>query len=107
MGKPCSCTQFIKKLYFLRQVTRESVSGTTSHVRASEHAMKLKVRMIKSQALPEKNNTQLLPLAMLLVLHTRNNTYGNNTDSNKVVIFSGIAWYYGDTYHTFKGAAHC
>ena len=33
--------------------------------------------------------THLLPLA----LHTR-----NNTDGNKLVIFSGIALYYGDTY---------
>ena len=58
-----------KKPYFLLQVTRESVSGTASHARirirycksrenpyqvlqvtcaASERAMKLKVRMIKS-----------------------------------------------------------
>ena len=47
-----------KKPYFLLRVTqesvsvlqatRESVSGTTSHVRVSERAMKLKVRMIKS-----------------------------------------------------------
>ena len=36
------------KPYFLLQVTRESVSGTTSHVRASKHAMNLKVRMVKS-----------------------------------------------------------
>ena len=34
----------------------------------------------------------LLPLALLLVLRTR-----NNTDGNKLVIFSGIALYYGDT----------
>ena len=53
MGKPCSCTQFIKSRIFyyksrdnpyqyyksrenpyqVLQVTRESVSGTTSHVR--------------------------------------------------------------------------
>ena len=33
MEKPCSCMQLIKKTtYFLLQVTRESVSGTTSHV---------------------------------------------------------------------------
>ena len=37
--------------------------------------------------------TRLLPLALLLVLRTR-----NNTDGNKLVIFSGIAWYYGDNY---------
>ena len=37
-----------KKPYFLLQVTRESVSGTTSHVCASERAIKSNVRMIKS-----------------------------------------------------------
>ena len=47
--------------------------------------------MIKS--LSPKNTTHLLPLALLLVLRTR-----NNTDSNKLIIFSGIALYYGDTY---------
>ena len=40
-----------------------------------------------------KNITHLLPLALLLVLRAY-----NNTDSNKLVIFSGIALYYGDTY---------
>ena len=39
-----------------------------------------------------KNITHLLPLALLLMLHTR-----NNTDGYKLVIFSGIALYYGDT----------
>ena len=47
-----------------------------------------------------ENITRLLPLALLLVLHTR-----NNTDGNKVVIFSGIAWYYGDNYIVFKNEA--
>ena len=37
--------------------------------------------------------TRLLPSALLLVLHTY-----NNTDSNKFMIFSSIALYYGDTY---------
>ena len=39
-------------------------------------------------------------VAVVLVLRTR-----NNTDSNKLVIFSGIALYYGDTYipHTLAG----
>ena len=41
----------------------------------------------------EKNITRLLPLALLLVLHTH-----NNTDSNKLMTFSGIALYYGDNY---------
>ena len=39
-----------------------------------------------------KNNTRLLSLALLLMLRIR-----NNTDSNKLVIFSSIALYYGDT----------
>ena len=43
-----------------------------------------------------KNITRLLPLALLLVLCTC-----NNTDGNKLVIFSGIAWYYGDIYNIF------
>ena len=40
-----------------------------------------------------KNITCLLPLALLLVLRTR-----NSTDGNKLVIFAGKALYYGDTY---------
>ena len=57
MGKFCSCMQFIKSRIFslqvtrehvsVLQVTRESVSGTASYVHESEHAMKLKVRIIK------------------------------------------------------------
>ena len=57
MRKPCSCMQFIKSRIFLLQViresvlvlqvTQESVSGTTTHMCSSEHAMKLKVRMMK------------------------------------------------------------
>ena len=70
-----------KRSHFLLQVTRESVSGTASHVCVSEHGMKLKVCMIKSLSPQEKY--QLLPLVLLLVLHAR-----NNTDSNKLVIFS-------------------
>ena len=95
MGKPCSCTKFIKSHIFLLQVTRESVSGTTSHMRTSECAMgsydKIVITIVPSYA--EKNITSLFPLALLLVLHTR-----NNTDGNKLVIFSGIALYCGDTY---------
>ena len=41
--------------------------------------------------------TRLLPLALLLVLRTR-----NNTDGNKLVIFSGIASYYGDNYLVYE-----
>ena len=38
-------------------------------------------------------NFCLLPLALLFVLCTR-----NNTDGNKLVIFSHITLYYGDNY---------
>ena len=57
----------------------------TSHMRSSERAMKSKICMMKSlsQAIPETNVTHLLPLALLLVLWTR-----NNTDDNKLVIYS-------------------
>ena len=37
-----------KKSYFLLEVMQEPVSGTTSHMRMSECAMKSKVRMINS-----------------------------------------------------------
>ena len=40
-----------------------------------------------------KSITRLLLLALLLVLRTR-----NNTDGNKLMIFSGIALYYVDNY---------
>ena len=43
--------------------------------------------------IPEKNITYLLPLALLLMLRTC-----NNTDGNKLMIFSGTASYYGDNY---------
>ena len=105
MGKPCSCTQFIKSHIFyynssknsyqlVLQVMQKSVLG---HVHVSECAMKSKVRMIKSlspwyKAIP-KNIARLLPWALVLMLHTRSNTNGN-----KLMIFSSIALYYGDTY---------
>ena len=58
----------------------------------SERAIKSKVCRIKIVPLiSAKNLTHLLPLTLLLVLHT-----GNNTDGNKLVIFSGIAWFCGD-----------
>ena len=65
---------------------------------AYERAMKSEVRMIKIiitivPSYTGKNITRLLPLAFLLVLHIR-----GNTDGNKLVIFSNIALYYGDTY---------
>ena len=87
-----------KKPYFLLQVTWESVSGTASHVRCiwtcneiEGSYYKIIITIVPSYT--RKSITHLLPLALLLVLHTR-----NNTDGNKFVIFSGIAWYYGDNY---------
>ena len=43
--------QLMRESVLVLQVTRESVSGNTSHVLASEHATKLKIRMIKSLSL--------------------------------------------------------
>ena len=80
------------------QVTRESVSGTTSHVRCvwMRNEIKGTYDKIIITIVPSytgKNITRLWPLALLLMLRTR-----NNTDGNKLVIFSNIAWYYCDTY---------
>ena len=97
-----------KKPYFLLQVTRESVSvlqvtwesvsGTASHARCIWTCNEIegsydKIIITIVPSYTGKNITHLLPLALLLVLHTR-----NNTDGNKLVIFSGIASYYGDNY---------
>ena len=101
MGKPCSCTQFIKSRIFyyksrenpyqVLQVTRESVSGTTSHMRCVSTCNEIEgsydkfiITIVPSYT--GKNITRLLLLALLLVLCTR-----NNTDDNKLAIFSGIA----------------
>ena len=104
IGKPCSCMQFIKSHNFyyksrenpyqVLQVTRGSVSvlqvtHTASNVQWNQRF--IIITIVPSYT--EKNITRLLPLALLLMLHTR-----NNTDGNKLVIFSGIALYYGDTY---------
>ena len=61
--------------------------------------------MIKSlslQYLSVKKYHLLLPLALLLMVHTC-----NNTDSNQLVILSGIALYYGDTYMLFLHLRCC
>ena len=121
-----------KKPYFLLEVTRESVSalqvtweskwGTASHTRigiSTTSHVRIKIRYSKSRAwvwtcneseclydkiiitiVPSytgKNITHLLPLALLLVLRT---CY--NTDGNKLVIFSSIASYYGNTYIYYR-----
>ena len=102
MGKPCMLHAVHKKPYFLLQVTRESISVckscenpyqvlqvTCNEIEGSYD--KIIITIVPSYT--GKNITRLLPLALLLVLRTC-----NNTDGNKLVIFSSIAWYYGDTY---------
>ena len=86
-----------KKPYSLLQVTGESISGTTSHVRCIWTCNKIeglydKIIITIVQSYTGKNITRLL--ALLFMLHIR-----NNTDGNKLVIFSGIALYDGDTYN--------
>ena len=80
--------------YQVLQVTRESVSG---HVCVSEHVNEIEISYDKIiiPIVPSYTEkiTRLLPLVLLLMLRTR-----NNTDGNKLVIFSGIALYYGDNY---------
>ena len=58
-----------ENLYQVLQVTRA----------VSERAIKSKVCMIKCTKLYQKKYHLLLPLALLLVLRTRNNTDGNCT----------------------------
>ena len=90
--------------YKVLQVTRSvsashtCVSGTASYVHYTWKWNEIeglydKIIITIVQSYTGKNIMSLLLLALLLMLHTR-----NNTDGNKVVIFSGIALYYGDTY---------
>ena len=84
--------------YQVLQVTRESVSGTTSHMRCVRTCNEIegsydKIIITIVPSYTGKNITHLLPLALLLMLRTC-----NNTDGNKLAIFSGIALYYGDNY---------
>ena len=90
MGKPCSCAQFIKSRIFYYKSRENPYQVLQVTCAASEHAMKSYDKIIITIV---PSYTRLLPLALLLVLRTR-----NNTDGNKLVIFSGIALYYGDNY---------
>ena len=94
-----------KKPYFLLWVTRESDQYCKSHENpylvlqvtcaVSERAIKSKGSYDKiitiAPSYTRKNITHLLPLALLFVLYTR-----NNTDSNKLVYFqySFVLWWY-------------
>ena len=93
--------QFIKKSYFLLQARENPYQYYKSRKipyqvlqvtrAASERAMdKIIITILPSCT---GKITHLLPLTLLLVLRTR-----NNTDSNKLVIFFGIALYSGDNY---------
>ena len=74
---------------------------TTSHVRIRKsrvlhlniNEIEIKIIITIVQSYTEKNITFELPLALLLVLPT-----SNNTDGNKLVIFYSITSYYGDNY---------
>ena len=86
MGKPCSCTQYFCFQYKSHETPYWYYKSCALHLNVQGSCVKIIVI-----AIPEKNITCLLLLALLLRLRTR-----NNTDSNKRVIFSGIALYYGD-----------
>ena len=108
IGKPCSCIQFIKSRIFyckscknpyqyykscenpyqVLQVTHACV-WTCNEIEGSYD----KIIITIAPSYTGKNIARLLPLALLLVLWTHNNTAGN-----KLVIFSGKALYYGDNY---------
>ena len=92
MGKPCSCTQFIKAVFLHKSPENPyqyykscknpyQVLQVTCPV--SERTLKPKVHMIKSlaitivQSCTRKTITHLLPLALLLC--TCKNTDGNNS----------------------------
>ena len=75
----------------------EARFGGTKFVRGWDQLMYGRLTLISScyhhsTKLCTKNITHLLSLAPLHVLHTR-----NNTDGNKLMIFSSVALYYGDT----------
>ena len=81
-GEALQLQAVYKKPSFLLQVTWKSVSGTTSRARLfwtcneieGSHD-KISITIIPCYT---KNITRLLPLALLLVLCTRNNTDGNS-----------------------------
>ena len=95
IGKPCSCTQFIKSCIFYCK-SRENPYQVLQVMCAACNEIEGSYDKIIITIVPSytgKNITRLLLLALLLVLCTH-----SNTDGNKLVIFSGIALYYGDTY---------
>ena len=53
MGKPCSCMQFIKAVFFTASHAGIRIS-TTSHVKVRIRYYKVRIRYYKYQAIPEK-----------------------------------------------------
>ena len=76
------------------KVTRESVSGTTSHVHASERAHACNeieglYDKINITIVPSYTGKHLLPLALLLMLRTRNKT---DTNSGQMDVSERLIW---------------
>ena len=105
MEKPCSCIQFIKTSIFYRKSRENSYQYYKSRENlfrvpqvtcaASERA---KVRMISPYIVPSYTGINYHSfVAVDIVTHASTR---NNTDGNKLVIFSCIASYYGDDYIT-------
>ena len=92
--KPYFLLQVMQEFVSVLQVMWESVSGTASHTRCAWTCNEKEGSYDKTiiTTTTRKNITRLLPLALLLMLRTH-----NKTDGNKLVIFFGIALYYGDT----------
>ena len=99
-GEALQLLAVYKKPYFLLQVTRESVSGTASLARCvwmcneiEDSYDKIIITIVPSYT---GKNISLVCCrwhCYSYILRTC-----NNTDSNKPMIFSGIASYYGDNY---------
>jgi len=96
--KPYFLLRVMRESVSVLQVTWESVSGTASHARCIWTWNEIdgsydKMIITIAPSYTRINITRLLPLALLLMIRTRNNTAGN-----KLVIFCGIASHYGDNY---------
>ena len=99
MGKPCSCMQYIKSHNFYYKSRKNLYQPCSCMQYIKSHNFYYKSRKNLYQVLQVtwklyqycENQFQcykLLPLELLPLLHTH-----NNIDGNKIVIFSGIAFY--------------
>ena len=78
-GEPLQLHAVNKNPYFFYYISYQVLQVTCT---ASEHVMKLTVDISLTPSYTGNNIPQLLRLALLLMLDTR-----NNTDGNKLVIF--------------------